>query len=91
MHGEPRSTATKLREGMPVEVATHFTGSWTGGFEVVALHSVGCRVRRVSDGAVLPIDFDYLEVRPGPAPPPMMTRSARSIVTRKVGNDDDEG
>jgi hypothetical protein len=66
MHGESRSTATSLREGTPVEVATRFTGSWTGGFEVVALHSVGCRVRRVSDGAVLPIDFGYPEVRPAP-------------------------
>jgi hypothetical protein len=63
MNAERRSGPTGLREGMPVEVATHFTGSWSRGFEVAALHVDGCRVRRVSDGAVLPLDFNYLDVR----------------------------
>jgi hypothetical protein len=68
MHLEPSATPTNLRMGALVEVATHFTGSWTGGFEVAALQSGGCRVRRVSDGTVLPIDFDFLEVRPARTP-----------------------
>jgi len=64
MFAERQSAATNLRAGLRVEVATRFTGSWTRGFEVVGLDSCGCRVRRVSDGAVLPADFDFLEVRP---------------------------
>jgi hypothetical protein len=61
---QPRSALRSLRAGTPVEVATHFTGSWTGGFEVIGLDPNGCRVRRLSDGAVIPNDFDLSEVRP---------------------------
>ena len=64
MFAESQSSATSLRAGTRVEVATHFTGSWTGGFEVVGLESSGCRVRRLSDGAVIPTDFDLADVRP---------------------------
>jgi hypothetical protein len=59
----PVATAMGLRAGMPVEVLTHFTGSWARGFEVVGLEPNSCRVRRVSDGAVLPTDFDLDDVR----------------------------
>jgi hypothetical protein len=62
MCAERRSSPTDLHEGTRVEVATHFTGSWTHGFEVAALHRDGCQVRRISDGAVLPVDFDYSDV-----------------------------
>ena len=64
MPAEPYSTEPRLRAGARVEVATHFTGSWTGGFEVVGLDPNGYRVRRLSDGAVIPSDFDRSEVRP---------------------------
>ncbi len=63
MYAERHSPPTCLHEGTPVEVATHFTGSWTHGFEVAALHRNACQVRRISDGAVLPVDFDYADVR----------------------------
>ena len=64
MNREPNIAAAGLTEGMAVEVATHFTGRWVGGFEVAALNAHGCQVRRVTDGRVLPVDFDYIEVRP---------------------------
>ena len=58
-----------LRVGDRVEVATHFTGTWTTGFEVVTVSANGCRIRRVSDSAVLPIVFRHDAVRPEqPAP-----------------------
>jgi anti-anti-sigma factor len=52
-----------LHEGDPVEVVTHFTGGWAGGFEVAAVGAVDCRVRRVCDGEILPVAFRYDEVR----------------------------
>jgi hypothetical protein len=64
MPAEPYSAEPRLRAGARVEVATHFTGSWTGGFEVVGLDLNGYRVRRLSDGAVIPNDFGLSEVRP---------------------------
>jgi len=63
MFAEPRLAATALRAGTRVEVATHFTGSWTGGFEVIGFVGNGCRVRRLSDGTAIPIAFDLSEVR----------------------------
>lgn len=59
----PIATATGLRAGTRVEVLTHFTGTWARGFEVVGLDPHSCRVRRVSDGAVIPTDFDLDDVR----------------------------
>jgi len=64
MVAERQSLAMSLRAGMPVQVVNRFTGSWTGGFKVVNLNACGCRVRRVSDRAVIPVDFDLREVRP---------------------------
>lgn len=63
MVAQRQSAAMSLRPGVRVEVVTRLTGSWTGGFEVVGLDSCGCRVRQVSDGAVLSARFDFLEVR----------------------------
>ena len=63
MYTEQRSASRGLREGTAVEVTNHFTGTWARGFEVAALHHDGCQVRRVSDGAVLPLDFAYSNVR----------------------------
>ena len=64
MSVERQAVATSLRAGLRVEVATRFTGTWTRGFEVVGLDRRGCRVRRISDGSVLPANFHFLEVRP---------------------------
>ena len=63
MSVEPHELIGTLNIGARVEVATHFTGHWSDGFEVVAMHPFGCRVRRLSDGTVLPVDIDYLDVR----------------------------
>lgn len=63
MVAERLSVAKMLRPGTPVEVVNRFTGKWTRGFEVFGLSSSGCRVRRISDQSVIPIDFDLLEVR----------------------------
>ena len=53
-----------LRPGVRVEVATRFTGHWAGGFEVASVDEDGCRLRRTSDGALLPVDFAFPSVRP---------------------------
>ncbi len=71
--GEANGDATvndDLRPGQPVEVRNRFDGLWSGGFEVVegveGVEGVdgGYRVRRRSDGAVLPGVFRGDEVRP---------------------------
>ena len=41
--------------GDRVEVLTHFTGTWAGGFEIASTSPNGCHVRRVCDGEVLPV------------------------------------
>ena len=52
-----------LHVGDRVEVATHFTGTWVTGFEVAAMSADHYRIRRVSDGTVLPVTFGQHEVR----------------------------
>ena len=47
-----------------VEVATRFTGSWSRGFVVADVEQHAYRVRRLSDGHVLPITFSVHELRP---------------------------
>ena len=47
-----------------VEVATRFTGSWSRGFVVADVEHHAYRVRRLSDGHVLPITFSVHELRP---------------------------
>lgn len=58
----------RLRPGDRVEVQNRFDGRWSRGFEVVdVLHGVGTRhyrIRRLSDGAVLPRLFVEDEVDP---------------------------
>jgi anti-anti-sigma factor len=57
------TAVTAFRHGVPIEVVCRFTGSWVSGFEVADTGFDGCRVRRLSDGAVLPVLFGYDEVR----------------------------
>ena len=52
------------RPGRKVEVRNRFDGSWSGGFEVVEEVDGSYRVRRRSDGAVLPGVFRGDELRP---------------------------
>ena len=59
-----------LRVGALVEVQNRFDGTWSGGFALEELviedldHSAVCRLRRVSDGAVLPVALPRSRVRP---------------------------
>ena len=54
-----------LRTGTPVDVRSRFVGSWSRGFEVAEqVTDHGYRLRRVSDGTVLPDVFSDDEVRP---------------------------
>lgn len=52
-----------VREGDRVDVRTRFSGTWATGFEVAVAADDGCRVRRVSDGALLPALFAYHDIR----------------------------
>ena len=53
-----------LRPGTAVEVHSTFDRSWKRGFQVESVHGGGYRLRRVSDGSVLPTVFAYNVVRP---------------------------
>ena len=52
-----------LHEGSRVEVRSRFDGSWSGGFEISEVVDDGYRVRRLSDGSVLPSVLHDHEVR----------------------------
>ena len=49
--------------GMKVAVRNRYLGTWSAGFEVVALHLDGYSIRRTSDGAVLPQVIPFSDVR----------------------------
>jgi hypothetical protein len=53
--------------GDPIEVHTRFNDSWVPGFEVAEVMNDGYRVRRLSDGAVLPGFTSEADLRPAPA------------------------
>jgi hypothetical protein len=54
-----------LSEGTPVDVRSRFVGSWSRGFEVAErVADQGYRVRRLSDGSVLPDVFEDQDIRP---------------------------
>ena len=63
MNGNVSNTAS-LRRGDRVEVRTRFSGDFTRGFEVFTVTATGYRLRRISDGVVLPVAFDSDDVRP---------------------------
>jgi hypothetical protein len=52
-----------LAQGVSVEVRDHFLGSWSRGFEVAGVEDGNYRIRRVSDGTVLPVLFPPEDVR----------------------------
>jgi hypothetical protein len=52
-----------LEPGMRVEVRRRFDQRWARGFEVVELTESGYRVRRLSDGMVLPTEFVAEDLR----------------------------
>jgi hypothetical protein len=54
-----------LSAGTPVDVRSRYVGAWSRGFEVAErVAGNGYRVRRLSDGTVLPDVFDAQDVRP---------------------------
>ena len=52
-----------LPAGTEVEVRSRFDDRWSDGFEIVETVARGYRVKRLSDGAVLPATFTHDDVR----------------------------
>jgi hypothetical protein len=52
-----------LVAGTPVDVRSRYVGSWSRGFEVAEIVGESYRVRRLSDGRVLPAEFSSDDVR----------------------------
>lgn len=52
-----------LRPGTPVEVRSSFDRRWTRGFRVESVDGGGYRLRRLSDGSVLPTVFSFDVIR----------------------------
>ena len=60
-----RSTPASLLAGTRVDVRSRYVGSWSRGFEVAEqVTAQRYRVRRLSDGTVLPDVFEEEELRP---------------------------
>jgi hypothetical protein len=55
--------ADALRTGDKVEVRRKFDAQWARGFEVAEETEEGFRLRRLSDGEILPVEFDQNDVR----------------------------
>jgi hypothetical protein len=56
--------ANPLRPGADVEVRCRFDNHWARGFEIAAIENEAYRLRRRSDGAVLPATFGPRDIRP---------------------------
>lgn len=53
-----------MRVGEQVEVHTRFNDSWVPGFEIAEVEDSGYRVRRRSDGVILPSVTSESDLRP---------------------------
>jgi hypothetical protein len=60
---DPAETGESLERGMRVEVRSRFDAHWARGFEIVTVTESGYRVRRLSDGQELPVEFSFEDVR----------------------------
>ena len=60
---QTRSDEELLGAGTPVDVRSRYVGSWSRGFEVAEVVGDTYRVRRLSDGRVLPSEFSFEDVR----------------------------
>jgi hypothetical protein len=49
--------------GTQVEVKARFDGTWSKGFQIAEIEDEGYRIRRMTDGSVLPTVFNRNEVR----------------------------
>jgi hypothetical protein len=56
--------ARVLHIGEPVEVHTKYNDSWVSGFEIAEVVEGGYRVRRTSDGTLLPNLTGEEDLRP---------------------------
>ena len=54
----------RIGPGTPVEVRNQLSMGWAHGFEVATAEPEGYRLRRVSDGSVLPALFAADSLRP---------------------------
>jgi hypothetical protein len=63
---EPFRAFDRITEeiGDQVEVHTKFNDSWVGGFEIAEIIAEGYRVRRKSDGSLLPGYTSESDLRP---------------------------
>jgi hypothetical protein len=57
------SSDGRIETGTEVEVRNRFTGEWSVGFEVVGRSNGVFHVRRLRDGAILPVAFRDEEIR----------------------------
>ena len=55
---EDRRSTGRIGPGTRVEVRSGYRSSWASGFEVAGVDGERYRLRRVSDGQVLPEVFD---------------------------------
>lgn len=55
-----------MHVGEQVEVHTRFNDSWVAGFEIAEVADSGYRVRRRSDGSLLPNVTSESDLRPVP-------------------------
>jgi hypothetical protein len=53
----------QIKPGVRVEVRSRFDGRFAHGFEVAEALATGYRLRRLSDGSVLPVEFQADDVR----------------------------
>lgn len=60
---DDHTTATQFTVGTEVEVRRRFDRAWARGFEVSGHVEGGYRLRRLSDGAVLPVAFPEDDIR----------------------------
>jgi hypothetical protein len=58
-----RDVEGRMEPGTKVEVLSRFERSWSRGFEVAELVAGRYRLRRLSDGSILPTEFEGDEVR----------------------------
>jgi hypothetical protein len=63
--GTHASFPNELRVGARVAVHTRLS-QWSSGFEIAEVTERGYRLRRISDGALLPFEFVAEELRPDP-------------------------
>jgi hypothetical protein len=55
--------ADTLSAGDKVEVRRKFDAQWSKGFEVVEATASGFKIRRLSDGEILPVEFPERDIR----------------------------